>query len=231
MARSCVTVQEGYERWAPIYDRLPNPLLALEERQLKSMLPPIEGKRVLDLACGTGRWLAWLMSSGARSGVGSDFSPAMLAGAREKSTICKRLVQADCRFLAFDDAAFDIVICSFAVGHIREVQHAARELARVAAPGADIYISELHPQAHEAGWRTGFRDRRGAVEISSWSRSVDEFLALWISTGFECARVVECRFGEAERQVFADAGKGQVFEEFRKIPAVLICHFRKSARR
>jgi malonyl-CoA O-methyltransferase len=231
MTRSCVTVQEGYERWAPIYDRLPNPLLALEERQLKSMLPPIEGKRVLDLACGTGRWLVWLMSSGANHGVGADLSPAMLAAAEEKTTLRMRLVQADCRYLAFADAAFDIVIFSFAVGHIREVQNVAREVARVSAAGADVYVSELHPQAYGAGWRTGFRDRRGAVEITSWPRSVDEFLAPWVSAGFECARMVECRFGEAERQVFVKAGKGHVFEEFCKIPAVLVCHFQNSARR
>jgi ubiquinone/menaquinone biosynthesis C-methylase UbiE len=171
------------------------------------------------------------MSSGAGYGVGADFSPAMLAGAKEKSTICKRLVQADCRFLAFADATFDIVICSFAVGHIREVQCAAREVARVAAPGSDVYVSELHPQAYEAGWRAGFRDRRGAVEITSWSRSVDEFAAPWISAGFECVRVVECRFGEAEQKVFAVSGKGHLFEEFCKIPAVLICQFQNSARR
>ena len=96
MERSCVSVQEGYERWAPTYDRDPNPLLALEERQLKLMIPPLEGKRVLDLACGTGRWLAWLMKGGARTGVGVDFSPAMLAGregkiAQSEGGLCRRI--------------------------------------------------------------------------------------------------------------------------------------------
>ncbi len=231
MPRSCVSSQEGYERWAPNYDRLPNPLLALEERQLRSMLPPIEGKRVLDLACGTGRWLDWLMSSGASHGVGADFSPAMLAAAEEKATIRKRLVLADCRDLAFADSAFDLVICSFAVGHIRELQKVAHEIARVSAPGAEICVSELHPQAYEAGWRTGFRDRHGPVEITSLPRSVEELLTPWIRAGFECLRVVECRFGDAERKVFAEAGKGHTFEEFCKIPAVLICHFQNSDRR
>src|SRR5271167_4068657 len=97
MERSWVTLQEGYERWAPTYDRDPNPLLALAERQLQLMIPPLEGKRVLDLACGTGRWLAWLMTGGASLGVGVDFSPAMLAAATEKTAVHGRLVQADCR--------------------------------------------------------------------------------------------------------------------------------------
>ena len=34
-----VSVQDGYKRWAETYDKTPNPLLALEERHLASLLP------------------------------------------------------------------------------------------------------------------------------------------------------------------------------------------------
>ena len=227
MERTCVSVQEGYERWAPTYDREPNPLLALEERQLKLMIPPVQGKRVLDLACGTGRWLARLMTGGASSGVGVDFSPAMLAAAKEKPAVRRRLVQADCRAVPFAHAIFDLVICSFAVGHIPDLQSVAREVGRVATAGADVYVSDLHPLAHGEGWQTCFRDRRGAVEIVTWPRSVPEFLAPWVSAGFDCAHLVECRFSEPERQVFTQAGKALGFEDFCQVPAVLICHFRR----
>ena len=84
MERICVSVQEGYERWAPTYDHDPNPLLALEERQLKLMIPPLKGKRVLDLACGTGRWLAWLMTGRSAHGGGSRFFPGHAAGREGK---------------------------------------------------------------------------------------------------------------------------------------------------
>ncbi len=225
MERSRVTVQEGYERWAPTYDRDPNPLLALEERQLRLMIPPLEGKRVLDLACGTGRWLAWLMRRGARSGVGLDFSPAMLAAAKEKSEVGGRVVQADCCAVPFAHAAFDLVVCSFAVGHIPDVQNVAREVGRVATAVADVYVSDLHPLAYGEGWQTGFHDGRGAVEIATWPRSVREFLAPWVSAGFDCAHLVECRFSELERQVFTRAGKGDLFEKYRMVPAVLVGHF------
>lgn len=230
MERTCVTVQEGYERWAPTYDRDPNPLLALEERQLKLMLPPLAGKRALDLACGTGRWLAWLMTGGANSGVGVDFSPAMLAAAKEKPSLRGRLVQADCRSLPFANAVFDLVVCSFAVGHIPDLRSVAHEVGRVATPKADVYVTDLHPRAYGQGWQTGFRDRRGAVEIATWPRSAQEFLAPWVSAGFDCAQVVECRFSEPEREVFVQAGKGHLFENFCTVPAVLVCHFVRPVR-
>lgn len=179
MERSCVSVAEGYERWAPTYDHDANPLLALEERQLKLMIPTLEGKRVLDLACGTGRWLAWLMKGGARTGVGVDFSPAMLRAATGKSAVRRRLVQADCRVVPFANSTFDLVVCSFAVGHIVGLQRVAHEVGRVATTRADVFVSDLHPLAYAQGWRTGFRDHQGSAEIKAFP----DLSGRWLQSG------------------------------------------------
>src|SRR5438093_9518271 len=69
---SRVLSEEGYELWAPAYDRDPNHLLALEERTLKPLLPDLTGQQVLDLGCGTGRWLELLLDLAARRAVGVD---------------------------------------------------------------------------------------------------------------------------------------------------------------
>ena len=225
----CVSVEEGYRRWAPSYDRDLNPLLALEERQLKSMLPSLAGKRVLDLACGTGRWLAWVLAEGARSGAGVDISWAMLAGAREKARLQTRLVRADCCNIPFAAGTFDLVISSFALSHLSDLESAVREVARVAAPGAAVYVSDLHPQAYARGWRTGFRDSRGGAEIMSWDRSIEELLAAWNSAGFVCVELAEFRLGEPEKLILALAGKANLFAEARQDPAVLAFHFQKLA--
>ena len=84
-----VSAAEGYKLWAPAYDRDPNPLLALEERQLTPLLPDLKQKAVIDVACGTGRWLEKLMDRGARSGFGVDLSRAMLAVARTKTSTAR----------------------------------------------------------------------------------------------------------------------------------------------
>jgi malonyl-CoA O-methyltransferase len=77
-----LSVDKGYELWAPTYDQDLNPLLALEERVLTPLLPSLQGKVVLDLGCGTGRWLKRLLESGASEGAGLDASSAMLAPSR-----------------------------------------------------------------------------------------------------------------------------------------------------
>ena len=65
----------------------PNPLLHLEERKLTALLPDLGGKCVLDLACGTGRWLEKLSGMGTGLQVGVDFSAAMLRVAEKKAAV------------------------------------------------------------------------------------------------------------------------------------------------
>lgn len=160
-----------------------------------------------------------------------DFSPAMLAAAQKKPSIRGRLVQADCGGIPFAHAAFDVVICSFAVGHIADQRQVAREVARVATTAADVYVSDLHPRAYQQGWQTGFRDQQGPVEIVTWPRSTQDFLAPWTSAGFDCAQMVECRFREPDRAALGQAGKGMEFKALSGVPAVLICHFQRPHRR
>jgi ubiquinone/menaquinone biosynthesis C-methylase UbiE len=224
-----VSVEEGYARWAATYDQTPNPLLALEQRCLLPLLPTVAGKRVLDLACGTGRWLEKLLAAGPELGIGIDFSPAMLDVARQKAAIGGRLARANCLKLPFRDSAFDLAICSFALDHIGSLSELATEWRRVVRQPADLYITELHPTAYAAGWRTGFRDQQGAMQIESTAHSIREIVAVFNSTGFELSHALECYVGEPERPFFACAGKERFFDVARVVPAIMILHFRRGS--
>ena len=52
---------------------------------LRSMLPPLEGARVLDLGCGFGAFAQWAREMGAASVLGVDRSENMLARARAQT--------------------------------------------------------------------------------------------------------------------------------------------------
>jgi ubiquinone/menaquinone biosynthesis C-methylase UbiE len=225
-AAACVSVQEGYERWAPTYDHAPNPLLNLEERKLTPLLPDLTGKRVLDLACGTGRWLEKLSARGVHLEVGVDSSTAMLRVAGKKSAIHGRLARADCLRLPFQPSVFDLVLCSFAIGHIRDLGAMVRELARVTKRGADVFVSDLHAEAYARGWRTGFRDSCGATQIEILPRTAEEVIRAFFSAGFECLTHLPLCLGEPEKPLFAQAGKSHLFKRASQVPAILVCHFR-----
>jgi ubiquinone/menaquinone biosynthesis C-methylase UbiE len=220
-------VEEGYERWAPNYDHTPNPVIAREERYLVSLLPSLHGKNVLDLACGTGRWLERLLACGASFGAGVDCSNAMLRVATRKTSLCGKLAQADCLELPFGPSVFDLAVCSFAVGHIQDLRRMARQLAWVMKPGGDVFVTDLHPDAYAGGWRTGFRDARGAVYIRVFPRLSEEIVRAFFSAGFECLTHVSLCLGEAEKPIFVSANKQNLFEELCRTPAVLVCRFRR----
>ena len=222
--------REGYERWAAIYDQFPNPLLAREERYLVPLLPDLHDKHVLDLACGTGRWLGRLLAEGAYFGVGIDFSAAMLGMAQRKVALAGRLARADCLKLPFRASVFDFAVCSFALSHIPDLKQMARELARVMKPNSDVFVSDLHPEAYARGWRTGFRDGRGTCQIETSARAAEEIVSVFCSAGFECLTHLALCLGEPEQPMFAAAGKGHWFAERVQLPAVLVCHFRRNQR-
>jgi len=222
-----VSVLEGYERWASTYDQAPNPLLNLEARKLGILLPSLSDKRVLDLACGTGRWLERFLAQSADSAIGVDSSAAMLRVARKKPATQGRIAQADCLNLPFRSTVFDLVVCSFALGHIGALGAMVNELARVTKSGADVFVSDLHPEAYAQGWRTGFRDPIGAVQIEMWPRTAEQTIRAFYSGGFECLTHLPLCIGEPEKPIFARAGKGHLFKQACQVPAVLICHFRR----
>jgi ubiquinone/menaquinone biosynthesis C-methylase UbiE len=226
-APCAISVEEGYERWAPTYDHDPNPLLAREQRHLLPLLTDLYSKRILDLACGTGRWLETLMRHGGESGVGVDSSIAMLRVGVKKSCIAGRLARATCESLPFRAAAFDLAICSFALGHVKNLGSTIRELARVTKPRADVFVSDLHPAAYARGWRVGFRDNRNALEIEMLPRQATEIAEAFSSNGFENLAYMALCLGEPEKPIFARAGKQHLFAEACKSPAILVCRFKR----
>lgn len=224
---SAKPVAEGYERWAPLYDETPNPLLAREERYLLPLIPDLHNKSVLDSACGTGRWLEKLMARGSAFGVGIDSSMAMLQVAARKKTPAARLAKATCEDLPLSNGSFDFVVCSFAVGHIANLDSMARELARVTRPDADVFVSDLHPEAYEQGWRVGFRDGNTAIQIQTQRRSAEAIVEAFRSNGFNCRANATLSFGEPEKPLFVRAGKAHFFMEACRMPAVLVCRFQR----
>ena len=68
--------REGYARWAMVYDDDQNPLQALEGALVQQACGNVEGLRVLDMGCGTGRHTLWLAQAGAEV-TGIDFSEAI----------------------------------------------------------------------------------------------------------------------------------------------------------
>ena len=222
-----VSAREGYDLWAATYDAEPNPLLALEERGLRPMLPGLEGKDALDIGCGTGRWLSVLHHLGARSVLGVDSSAAMIVSAAAKRPLRGRLIRGDGLALPLRARLADLVVCSFMLGHISSPRELARELARVSRPRADLFVTDMHPEAPARGWRCAFRRGDQTVEIRTCIHAAGDIRSSFEAEGFKFVKSAAFHVGEPERRIFWAARREDIFQAASAVPAVLIQHFRR----
>jgi malonyl-CoA O-methyltransferase len=144
----------AYDCWASSYPPVPhNPLMRAEQAAVLALCPEVDGARVLDLACGTGRYGLLLEQRGAACVVGVDRSLQMLC----RAPLAFR-VHADMAQLPFADGEFDLIVCGLAVGHAPRLEDWMREMSRVMAPGGHLVFSDFHPDAARAGMTRSFTD-------------------------------------------------------------------------
>ncbi|MGH2520935.1 MAG: class I SAM-dependent methyltransferase [Anaerolineales bacterium] len=150
-----LSVTQAYARWASTYPpEAHNPFMQMEQRAVLELLPDVAGRAALDLACGSGRYLAHLTRRGAARAVGLDLSLPMLMRARPTTS---SLAQADLCALPLPLSSFDVIVCALAVGHVPDLGLALTEMSRVLAPGGGVVYSDFHPFGSLAGWRRTFR--------------------------------------------------------------------------
>jgi cytosine/adenosine deaminase-related metal-dependent hydrolase/ubiquinone/menaquinone biosynthesis C-methylase UbiE len=217
---SCLP-SEIFDRWAPTYDVQPNPLLALEQRVLLPMLGGVCGLDILDAGCGTGRWLGRLAGRSARSLVGVDISPVMLGLAASKLNHGCELLLGSCAALPVRDATADLVLSSFVISYLDDVDGFAQEIDRVARPGAMTFLTDMHPETEASlQWKRGTQ-----VEGRGWplSRIIQAFEA----RGFTLVSLTEPEFGIPEQQIFEKSGREDLYESAAGLPAIYVLQLRK----
>ena len=105
------------------YSRMPRSKEGLaaagEWHVLRRMLPPFEGKRVLDLGCGFGWHCRYAVEQGADSVVGVDLSERMLAEARAMTdSPAIQYLRMPIEAIDFPADSFDVAISSLAFHYI-----------------------------------------------------------------------------------------------------------------
>jgi SAM-dependent methyltransferase len=171
-----------------------------------SLLPPVEGRRVLDAACGPGAYTEWLVGRGADV-VGLDVCPRMLELAQMRLGSKASFIQADLGrpldFLA--PASFDLIVSALTLDYVRDWGAVFREFFRVLHDGGHLVFSVGHPadefyEHHRQGnyfdieevdyvWR-GFGP---VVRMPYYRRPLAAMLDPLLSAGFLLERLLEPR--------------------------------------
>lgn len=140
-------------------------LLMIEAMLDCSVRPHLRpGPRLLDLGCGTGRFLA--RREAEMDAVGLDFSAHALGYARQRTRA--PLVRGDAGRLPLADAAFDIVTAFDLIEHLHDDRGLIAEIHRVLRPGGFLVASvPAHPHlwtGHDVSLHHHRRYTRDAFE-------------------------------------------------------------------
>jgi ubiquinone/menaquinone biosynthesis C-methylase UbiE len=136
------------------YDGLPGALTAvtgfvtgheaLAGRLIRPEAFDVRGcKRILDAACGNGRYSKFLLRCADPDAVltGFDLSPAMLQRARSRLRSERvTFAVADLTRLPYANDCFDAIVCGWVLEHLPDPRSGLRELSRVLKPGGKLLL-------------------------------------------------------------------------------------------
>ncbi len=133
-------IRTFFDEISPRYDFI-NDVLSLRldalwrKQALKLTLDGSEN-RLLDLGTGTGKFLELFLRHKRWSrAVGLDFSSRMLERARQISTAGSEFVSGDFHALPFQNESFDLIVSSFALRSVKDMQQFCSEIYRILEPG------------------------------------------------------------------------------------------------
>jgi len=183
------SVRDAYARWAIQYDADENPTRDVALVALEKLLPPLAGRAVLEIGCGTGE--STLRLRGARSVTAVDFSEEMLARARAKLSDVRFVVHDVREALPFADASFDLVTENLVLEHIEALAPVLAEIRRVLRPGGMALLFELHPYRQLGGKQARFETEDGTTLVPAFVHPVSEFTERALAAGFSITHVGE----------------------------------------
>jgi ubiquinone/menaquinone biosynthesis C-methylase UbiE len=162
---------------------------------------------VLEIAIGTALNLEHYPAGVRLTGI--DMSAEMLALARTRvaeSRRAARLEVGDAEHLAFPDASFDTVVCTFALCGIPDPRRAVAEMARVLRPGGTLLLAD-----HVASTNPLLGAAQRVAELASVPLAGEHFrrrpLTLVRAAGFEIVRSQRFAAGIVERLAATPASR------------------------
>lgn len=207
----------AYELWAATYAPTPhNPLMRAEQAAMLEYWPDVEGKRALDLACGSGRYTALLARDQPDCLVALDFSAAML-----RQVQAANRVRASMMHLPFVAESFDVVISGLALGHAPALQPWVDEVSRVLDRGGLLLYSDFHPEAARAGMVRSFQlDSSRTITLPHACYDAAVQRRALESAGLTVEVMHELRVGQEFQEVFP--GCDRFYRDWDGVPLLLI---------
>lgn len=199
------------------YSQMPRSVEGLtaagEWDELRSMLPDLQDKRVLDLGCGFGWHCRYAREQQARNVVGIDLSENMLARAKQTTEDpaieYRQLAIED---IDFPEGEFDVVLSSLALHYVEQFDKVVQKVHHSLVPGGTFVLSVEHPvftalaaqdwhydsQGQRMHWPVDNYQDEGLRQanflendVLKYHRTVATYMNALIDSGFTITRISE----------------------------------------
>jgi ubiquinone/menaquinone biosynthesis C-methylase UbiE len=223
-------VAAAYDEWAETYDTDLNRTRELAAKILRQVDLRINGRKLIEVGCGTGQNTLWLAQSAA-SIVALDFSDGMLRQARSRLDDSRvRFIQHDVRipWPVTDDSA-DVVIAMLVLEHVEHLEPFFAEAARALSTDGELFICELHPTRQLMGKQAQFTSAKTGElhRVQAFLHKTDDYLQAGLACGFEVVNMGQWRDVDTKIDATIDALRdGSPVGEQITPPRILSLHFR-----
>ena len=149
MARQNIYDNETFfSEYRKLREREVNANNLFELPTLFANLPELEGKRVLDLGCGSGERCKDYIKRGAVKVTGVDISEKMLAAAESENSDPKiTYINMPMEDIGSLNEEFDVVISSLALHYVEDFRGVTENVYRLLSEGGIFLFSQEHPLA------------------------------------------------------------------------------------
>ena len=210
----------------------------MEEPAIRSLMPDLTGKRVLDLGCGFGHVARYARRMGAAEVLGVDISNRMIEAARQATDDPAILYSV----IAMQDilpmpGQFDVIISSMALQYIDDYAGVVKTMAESLSVGGSFLFSIEHPiytsllqgwVVDAAGKRVHWPVDRYHDEserrytwfidnVQKYHRTISTYLNTLVDNGLTVRRVLE---PEAQPEFLAE--RPELSDESRRPPLLVV---------
>jgi ubiquinone/menaquinone biosynthesis C-methylase UbiE len=191
--------RQVWDKRAPTFDRS----MGLMERLLfgdgRAWVCSQASGQVLEVAVGTGRNFGFYPDGIRLTGI--ELSTEMLTIARRRADevgLQAELLQGDAQALAFPDASFDTVVCTFSLCSIPDDRKAVAEMKRVLRPGGQLLLIDHVPSTTRLWWGLQWLLEQVTVRVEG-EHLLRRPLGLVQAEGFVVERAERLKAGIVER--------------------------------
>jgi ubiquinone/menaquinone biosynthesis C-methylase UbiE len=220
----------AYDRWASTYDAQPgNLMLALDEALFSLLLTQVDcsGKWVVDIGCGTGRHWQKILNRHPAKLIGYDVSPQMLLqlqlrypGAQTQLIVGNKIHYSEPR-------PAGVLVTTLALAHIKKLGPAMQQWNKILKPGADILITDYHPETLALGGDRTFLYQGKITAIQNYVHSIDQVKTCARENDFELLTFTERRIDPDVKPWYEKQGALGVYHRFEGAGIIYGMHLRK----